>query len=129
MVVFLIDTYEIQALYFGVGGGTRHFQEVLKSTCPALECKVVATLDDGASNLREVLLLSKRHVKQEVIDKTEAPQVNAVAVKKESIAAATPALQANPNVSDYEKQRLEHIKRNQEYDLFLQGIYSILFAT
>jgi 2-polyprenyl-3-methyl-5-hydroxy-6-metoxy-1,4-benzoquinol methylase len=44
--------------YFGVGGGTRRFAAAA-APAAGLRCEVVGVVQDGMSNVREVLLLSK----------------------------------------------------------------------
>ena len=43
--------------YFGVGGGTSSFKQLLKQE-GMLEARVVAMLDDGKGNKREILKLT-----------------------------------------------------------------------
>lgn len=45
-----------KTFYFGVGGGTNSFRALLKKE-GILEVKKVATINDGASNTREILRL------------------------------------------------------------------------
>ncbi len=48
-----------KSYYFGVGGGTASFTRLVKQD-GTFEVKVVDVIDDGASNKREILLLSFR---------------------------------------------------------------------
>jgi len=43
--------------YFGVGGSIAQFTELIKAKVPDMELEVVEVIDDGKSNLREILAL------------------------------------------------------------------------
>jgi len=45
--------------YFGIGGSTRAFQELVRAT-PGWDVRVVDTVEDGKSNIREILLVQRK---------------------------------------------------------------------
>ena len=65
-----------KSFYFGVGGSVSAFRALAAAECKSgrFEWRSVRTFDDGASNRREVIAITRRHAPQQPAEAGASPK-------------------------------------------------------